>query len=409
VFELDDLDSIDQRLSSLDDNRRLRLQWPKARAKHSDHVLLHALCRSLYLDFLLPVVPRVLLLGTTFAQPWLIQRLLQFTDEPTHKTREAVLLASATAATYVCLAVFQSWYWQSVCRAQAKVRFCLTTAIYDKMLRSRSTTSPLTLMNVDTEKVLFGIRPIHEYWASTISIITSLILLYTQIGVCFVAPLVLVFTLATASVTNGIKIDPKQKAWLEATQKRITFISNTLHAMKAIKLHGLVSSTMLTGTSLREKEVGAQKSIRRSLLLNTVISQTSYVALALVTYCAFAVRTRITGEALTNYNLFTSLAILKIISASMLGVVQHIPNTLQCLAAMKRIETFLDGDNQDDQRLLLSPQSLEALSGKSRYSGQDELIACLSKVSCGYTGASSVIEKVDCSFQSGKFHIVTGR
>lgn len=166
---------------------------------------------------------------------------------------------------------------------------------------------------------------------------------------------------------------------------------------------------MLTGTSLREKEVGAQKSIRRSLLLNTVISQTSYVALALVTYCAFAVRTRITGEALTNYNLFTSLAILKIISASMLGVVQHIPNTLQCLAAMKRIETFLDGDNQDDQRLLLSPQSLEALSGKSRYSGQDELIACLSKVSCGYTGASSVIEKVDCSFQSGKFHIVTGR
>ncbi|THZ18497.1 P-loop containing nucleoside triphosphate hydrolase protein, partial [Aureobasidium pullulans] len=165
---------------------------------------------------------------------------------------------------------------------------------------------------------------------------------------------------------------------------------------------------MLTGTSLREKEVGAQKSIRRSLLLNTVISQTSYVALALVTYCAFAVRTRITGEALTNYNLFTSLAILKIISASMLGVVQHIPNTLQCLAAMKRIETFLDGANQDDQRLLLSPQSLEALSGKSRYSGQDELIACLSKVSCGYTGASSVIEKVDCSFQSGKFHIVTG-
>ncbi|THW98759.1 P-loop containing nucleoside triphosphate hydrolase protein [Aureobasidium pullulans] len=408
VFELDDLDSIDERLSSLDDSRRLRLQWLKARAKYSDHVLLHALCRSLYLDFLLPVVPRVLLLGTTFAQPWLIQRLLQFTDEPTHKAREAVLLASATAATYVCLAVFQSWYWQSVCRAQAKVRFCLTTAIYDKMLRSRSTTSPLTLMNVDTEKVLFGIRPIHEYWASTISIITSLILLYTQIGVCFVAPFVLVFTLATASVTNGIKIGPKQKAWLEATQKRITFISNTLHAMKAIKLYGLVSSTMLTGTSLREKEVGAQKSIRRSLLLNTVISQTLYVALALVTYCAFAVRTRITGEALTNYNLFTSLAILKIISASMLGVVQHIPNTLQCLAAMKRIETFLDGDNQDDQRLLLSPQSLEALSGKSRYSGQDELIACLSKVNCGYTGASSVIEKVDCSFQSGKFHIVTG-
>lgn len=106
VFELDDLDSIDERLSSLDDNRRLRLQWLKARAKHSDHVLLHALCRSLYLDFLLPVVPRVLLLGTIFAQPWLIQRLLQFTDEPTHKTREAVLLASVTAATYVCLAVF---------------------------------------------------------------------------------------------------------------------------------------------------------------------------------------------------------------------------------------------------------------------------------------------------------------
>jgi ATP-binding cassette subfamily C (CFTR/MRP) protein 1 len=387
------------------------MQWLKIRSQPTGDLLIRTLCRTLYLDLLFPIIPRLLLLGVTFTQPWLIQRLLKFTGESTKSTREAVLLGSATAALYVCLAIFQSWYWQSVCRLQAKIRFCLVTAIYEKSLRSRTYTSPLTLMNVDLEKALFGIRPIHEYWAATSSILIALGLLYTLVGLCFLAPLVFVMLLATVSIMNGITIGPKQKAWLEATQARVTYISETLNSMKAIKLYGLVLPTISRGTELRENEVAAQKSIRRSLLLNTVISQTAFVAIALVTYCAFAIRTRISGQALTNHNLFTSLAILKLISMPMLGAVQYIPNTLQSLAALRRIQTFLSCDDQRDQRLFLpqGPVAADAVYRVPISSADVTTVARLSDVSCEYLEGGSVLDNVSCEFSHEQLHIITGR
>ncbi|THX19328.1 P-loop containing nucleoside triphosphate hydrolase protein [Aureobasidium pullulans] len=404
VFNLNSLDRIDEVLSSLDDCRRLRMQWLKIRTQASHDLLLRSICRSIYVDLLFPIIPRVLLLAVNFAQPWLVQRLLGHVAQPTRSTREGVLLICATATTYTCLAIFQSWYWQSVCRFQTKVRFCLITAIYDKSLRCRTKASPLTLMNVDVEKALFGIRPVHEYWAATLSIVVAFGLLYTQIGVCFIAPLTLVLTLVTVTVINGTSVGPKQKVWLETTQARIGYIMETMNTMKAIKLHGLVTPTILQGTALREQEVHAQRTIRKSLLINTIISQTAFVALALVTYCAFGVRTRITGEPLINDKLFTSLAILKLISTPMLGAVQFIPNTLQSLAALQRIQAFLEVDDQIDQRTIQHSRTSNHSTRPEvpAYASDGQIVASLSNVSCGYSPAVPVLENLTWDFRKNR-------
>ncbi|KAI5196133.1 P-loop containing nucleoside triphosphate hydrolase protein [Aureobasidium subglaciale] len=411
VYELNNLDRIDEVLSSPDDCRRLRMQWLKSTTSTSQNILLRSICRSLYTDLLFPILPRILLLAINLTQPWLIHRLLNYVGQPTRSTREGVLLICATTITYVCLAIFQSWYWQSVCRFQTKVRFCLITAIYDKSLRCRTEASPLTLMNVDVEKALFGIRPVHEYWAATCSIIIAFGLLYNQIGIYFIAPLVLVLGLATMTIFNGISVGPKQRAWLEATQARITYITETLNTMKAIKLLGLTTHTIHQGNALRENEVDAQKSIRKSLMLNTVISQTAFVALALVTYCALGVRTRISGEPLINDKLFTSLAILKLISTPMLGAVQYIPNTLQSLAALRRIQAFLQMNNQIDQRTIqrfrASSQSTSAET--SAYASDDHIVASLSNLSCGYFPAVSILKNITWEIHRNKLYMIIGR
>ncbi|THX67803.1 P-loop containing nucleoside triphosphate hydrolase protein [Aureobasidium pullulans] len=404
IFDLDSLDRIDEVLSSLDDCRRLRMQWLKNTTYTSQNILLRSICRSLYADLLFPILPRILLLAVNLSQPWLIHRLLSYVGQSTRSTREGVLLVCATTTTYVCLAVFQSWYWQSVCRFQTKIRFCLITAIYEKSLRCRTEASPLTLMNVDVEKALFGIRTIHEYWAATFSIIIAFAMLYTQIGVFFVAPLVLVFSLATMTILNGISVGPKQRAWLEATQARITYIMETLNTMKAIKLLGLTTHTIHQGNALREKEVDAQRTIRKSLLLNTVISQTAFVALALVTYCALGVRTRVSGEPLVNDKLFTSLAILKLISTPMLGAVQYIPNTLQSVAALRRIQALLQIDHQIDQRTIRSSNTstYSTYTGVSAFASDGQIVASLSDVSCGYSPAMPILRSVTWEIQRNR-------
>ncbi|KAI4728835.1 P-loop containing nucleoside triphosphate hydrolase protein [Aureobasidium sp. EXF-10728] len=411
VFELDSLDRIDEMLASTDDCRRMRMQWLKNAAHTSQNILLRSICRSLYMDLLFPILPRILLLAINLAQPWLIHRLLSYVGRPTGSAREGVLLICATTITYVCLAIFQSWYWQSVCRFQTKVRFCLITAIYDKSLRCRTEASPLTLMNVDVEKALFGMRPVHEYWAATCSIIIAFGLLYNQIGIYFIAPLVLVLILATMTIFNGMSVGPKQRAWLEATQARITYITETLNTMKAIKLLGLTIHTIQHGNVLGENEVSAQRTIRKSLMLNTVISQTAFVALALVTYCAVGVRTRLSGEPLTNDKLFTSLAILKLISTPMLGAVQYIPNTLQSLAALRRIQAFLQIDNQIDQRTLQRSRaaSHSIHTEPSTYASDDHIVASLSNVSCGYSPATSILKNITWKIHRNRLYMVVGR
>ncbi|CAC9892707.1 unnamed protein product [Aureobasidium pullulans] len=181
--------------------------------------------------------------------------------------------------------------------------------------------------------------------------------------------------------------------------------------MKAIKLHGLVTPTILQGTALREQEVHAQRTIRKSLLINTIISQTAFVALALVTYCAFGVRTRITGEPLINDKLFTSLAILKLISTPMLGAVQFIPNTLQSLAALQRIQAFLEVDDQIDQRTIQHSRTSNHSTRPEvpAYASDGQIVASLSNVSCGYSPAVPVLENLTWDFRKNRLYMIIGR
>ncbi|GAB7351827.1 hypothetical protein MBLNU459_g2390t2 [Dothideomycetes sp. NU459] len=154
---------------------------------------------------------------------------------------EGALLVLATALIYTLLAVFQTWYWQSVARFQTKLRGCLITSIHDKALRSRpdEKSSPLMLMTVDVDKVVTGLRSMHEYWSTLFAIGLALGLLYIEVGVIFLAPLVLMVILVAISTTNGTSVAPKQKTWLAATQTRVSYVTGVISALKNIKLLGI--------------------------------------------------------------------------------------------------------------------------------------------------------------------------
>ncbi|KAF4551451.1 ABC transporter-like protein 10 [Elsinoe fawcettii] len=418
VLGLNDLGQIDKELACSMEYQRFRSQWKDNRVRHSTHILLRTILLSIPVDLAFPVFPRLLLLAIAFVQPWLIKRLLDFVSSSDRSKEDGTLLIVATALNYICLAVFQSWYWQTVSRYQTKLRNCLITAIYDKALSGHTESSPLTLMNVDTEKALFGLRQVHEYWAALISILVALGILYRQIGAPAVAPLLLVILLASLSVWNGTQVGPKQKLWLEATQHRITYISNVVNTMKNVKLLGLVPNTLTRGTELREQEVDAQRAIRKSLLLNSIISQVAFPGLSLVTFCAFAVRTSITGEPLTNQKLFTSLATLKLISQPMLLVVQYIPNTLQSIAALRRVETFLLSDDAEDTRSVQSlppklsngaPRVHDTESARSSVQDQQaRVVARMSDITCHYCGGQPILQHLNFEIYHQQLHLIYG-
>lgn len=121
-----DLDGIDEDLASPEHHRRFRLQWQKHYNRNPEVSLFRIVCSGLPYATFFPIFPRLLFLGVSFAQPFLITRFVSFISDPdTRNAEEGVFLVLATALTYSLLAIFQAWYWQSVSRFQTKLRGCL--------------------------------------------------------------------------------------------------------------------------------------------------------------------------------------------------------------------------------------------------------------------------------------------
>lgn len=75
------------------------------------------------------------------------------------------------------------------------VRGALVTAIYRKTteisITALDNSAAITLMSTDVERVEFGLRMIHEFWASVLQIGLGTYILERELGVAVVAPVAL--------------------------------------------------------------------------------------------------------------------------------------------------------------------------------------------------------------------------
>ena len=75
------------------------------------------------------------------------------------------------------------------------VRGSLVTAIYRKTteisITALDNSAAVTLMSTDVERIVNGLRMIHEFWANIIQVGIASWLLQRELGVAFVAPIVL--------------------------------------------------------------------------------------------------------------------------------------------------------------------------------------------------------------------------
>lgn len=162
-------------------------------------------------------------------------------------------ILGAFALSFLCSAVFNAWYSHSTTRFTVKLRSVMITALYDKALRANGQGADVgtatVLMNVDLEKVLEGMKWLHEFWAVPVGITVSLYILQTNIGVAFLVPLV-VLGLATAmSWDIGDVMRSRNLEWVTKTEKRVTAMSKIASSVKEIRMLGfseVLHNTMIT-------------------------------------------------------------------------------------------------------------------------------------------------------------------
>lgn len=117
-------------------------------------------------------------------------------------------------------------------------------------------------MSGEVERIVAGLTNIHEIWANTIQVAIACWLLSQQIGLAFLAPLLVVGVCAVSSIYLAKLVGPRQKAWVERIQKRVGLTSTVVSHMKSFKASGLASPVGQSVQRMRMDELATGSAFR---------------------------------------------------------------------------------------------------------------------------------------------------
>lgn len=245
------------------------------------------------------------------------------------------------------------------------IRGQLTAIIYTKML-----TLPITNADESAAMSLVGTdvqRIAETFWQLLIEVVPSVLqlaiaiyLLYDQLGAVCVAPVLITIVCTAISVFTAKVITSRQRAWLEAVQKRINYTSEILGSMRSVKILGLTSQQAKAIQQFRKTEIATSKKYRKVQSLN--ISLGLYISCpfstglatnfhtvnlpemfnSFIIFAAYAITAQLQGESgLSVSQAITSLAALNLLSAPLGILLGAIPQGWAALGCFTRIQEFL--------------------------------------------------------------------
>ncbi|RAH67797.1 ABC transporter [Aspergillus aculeatinus CBS 121060] len=352
VLDLSDLYSLDPSVSIEALQKTFAEYTQRALSRKDQNGLTKAVARTLATSLLLPVIPRLALVGFTICQSFLIETMLEWLTKPdTDLTvKEGYALIGATALVYVGMPIITALYWYLHERALFMIRPCLVSAIYQKTtqqpISAGDDKAAVTLMSADVERIMMGLMQLHELWANPLQVAIVSWLLQRQIGTAFVAPLIVVIIGAIMSTVVMRFVGPKQIAWMQAIQKRVGHTSTVIATMKHLRISGLTQPVEDAIRGLRRDELHAGGKFRSFLVTSVGIG---FMPVLLSPIFAFAF-------SLGNLNttaIFTSLAYLQLLCGPFSTLFQVAPQLLAAFTSLSRIQIFLEGESRHDYRHLL--------------------------------------------------------
>ncbi|PYH93315.1 ABC transporter [Aspergillus ellipticus CBS 707.79] len=385
----------------------LQKTFPKYTQRTSFHGdqngLAKAVARTLAVPFLLPVAPRIALVGFTLCQSFLIETILKWLDDPDTglTVKKGYGLIGAAALVYAGMPMATALYWYLHERALFMMRACLVSAIYEKTIQkpisAKDDKAAVTLMSTDVERVQMGLMQLHEFWANPLQVAIVSWLLQRQIGTAFVAPLIVVTLCAIASSVLMRFVGSKQMAWMQAIQKRVGHTSTVIGTMKHLRIAGLTQPVEDSIRGLRRDELHSGGKFRTFLVTSVGIG---FTPVLLCSVFAFA----FTFRDLNPTTIFTSLAYLQLLSGPFSTLFQVAPQLRSAFACLSRIQTFLEEESRNDFRQLLVTEA----SRTEKASG--EKLPSLVKITAGGFGWQPdvlALKDIDISLSQG-LNIIVG-
>lgn len=411
ILSIEDLYPLDQRMTTEALQMRLMQHLGNSKSKHRNFALVKALAITLATSLLLPIPPRLALTGFKFCQPFLINTLLDFLQQPTGEASNnyGYGLIGATILIYTGIAVSTAIYWYFHERTLCMSRASLAGAVYRKTtevkLSAAGDAAALTLMSTDVERIRLGFMNLHEFWANTIEVAVASWLLDRQLGAVFVAPLIVVLVCTTCAAFVNRFTGRRQKAWMDKIQRRVGLTANVISNMKHLKISGLAAPVERLIQAMRVDELETASRFRTVYI---IVITFGYAPLALCPVITFAV----TARTLDVSTIFTSMSFLLLLADPLTYLFQNTPNLLSAFACLNRIQDFLMEDSRSDYRLPdvdhLMMHSDAANSGHSNEKRNNPSMIQISNGSFGWGTEKATLKNIMLNIPTAQLTIVVG-
>lgn len=254
----------------------------------------------------------------------------------------------------------------------------------------------LTLMSADLERIRFGLRSMHNLWASPIEIAIASWLLYRQLGLAFLAPVLVVTGCAGAIALTVRYIGGAQKNWMDSVQKRTGLTSSLVGRMKALRMSNLTAPIIDSIQNLRVTELAAGSRFRGLLVVSAVIG---FVPLLMSPVFTFAV----TSKSLDSTKIFTSLSYMVLLANPLSQLFQDIPQFFSAVACISRIQEFLETPAREDFRTSLSNSETKKIAGAPSRQG-----ITVRNGHFGWEAGTMALKNINIRIQPGTLTIISG-
>ncbi|VUC23409.1 unnamed protein product [Clonostachys rosea] len=419
-LSVDDLFVLDSKLRSDHIQPTFQKHWDtNSKQTPSPHSLVLATLRHFWPKIVSIIVFRLALIGFRFSQPLLVNRAVRLLQEPDspEKTDIGRTLIGATSLIYVGIALMTGAFRHSIYRLITMVRSAIVGVVYRMTLDidadTASDSAALTLMSTDIENIASGFEVFDSLWADPIEIAIAVYLLYNEIGLAFIAPIVTSLIFVLVPITLSESSASAQKEWLDAIEERVAAIASILYNMKGVKMMGLSDLALEKLQSLRITELHVAGRFRKMLALSIVIGSMSHVAIPVISLITHVLIIRARGMMdFGAANAFTTLSLVSLLAYPIQNMAKAIPKLAAAAGCFQRIQKYItpprmEAEELPDDNLEPRVEPKERTTNDIHY--EKEIMLSVKNADFAIKSTKMpVLFNVDLDIAKGTWTIVTG-
>ncbi|XP_045480272.1 ATP-binding cassette sub-family C member 10 [Harmonia axyridis] len=281
-----------------------------------------------------------------FAGPLLLNRLVTFIEDKNEPIHLGYLYAAGLASTTLLGALCDSHFQFRMSIVGLKMRTALVTTIYRKILSvngsvlnsSFSVGQIVNFMSTDTDRIVNSCPSFHAIWSIPFQLGVTLYLLYTQVGLAFLAGVVFSVALIPINKLIANKIGQLSTKLMAEKDTRVRVITEVLRGIKAVKLYVWEQHFIRSITNLRKKELKYLKGRKYLDALCVYFWATTPVLISILTFGTYVLM----GKQLTAATVFTSIALLNMLISPLNAFPWVLNGLTEAWVSLKRMQELLN-------------------------------------------------------------------